>query len=64
MRFTVGDVEHSASIHTNTMRSSERTSAGIGFRAITSLARAERRSNDACFEIDRANDVVFRVGDV
>ena len=64
MRFTVGDVQHSATIHTDTMRSSERTSAGIEFRAITSLTCAERRSNDACREIDPANDVVFRVGDV
>jgi len=62
--FAVAHIQNSSRIYKHAMRSSERTSMGIGFWSIALLTRAQYRSNEARGQRNLANSVVFSVSHV
>src|SRR4030095_7074085 len=46
------------------MRSSERTATGIRFWSVASLTSSQHRADEACLQLNLANDVVLGVGHV
>jgi hypothetical protein len=56
MRLATADVQDSARIDENTVRSSKRTVKGVGLWTVTSLTCTEYGSNGARLQIDLSND--------
>jgi hypothetical protein len=63
MGLAVPDIENTA-IDEHAVRARKGAPKRIGLRTVSSVARAEHGGDDAGLDLDPANDVVFRVGDV
>ena len=61
MSLAVGDIQDSARIDEDAVRSSKRALKGIGLWAVTSVTCAEHGSNGARLQVDFSNDVILGI---
>ena len=64
MSFAIAHIKNAAIVNQHTVWPRERASKGIGFWTIASVTGAEHGSDDACLEINLANDMTFCIGHV
>jgi hypothetical protein len=60
----IAHVENSAIVNQHAMWPRKRAPKRIWFRTIAALTRAQNRLDDACLEIDLADDMTFGVRNV